>query len=255
MGDFTSVFGINNHGTLTGNFSAPDGSAHGFVYRDGAFTDVVVPGAGPSVKGFLGHLNEDEVALGGYSDAADVPHLILYDREGRMTFLPDPVPGALVTDATGRNTAGTIVGFVVDENGDQHGFVSGSEGVTLYDHPGGTRTRLFSINDRGQIAGQYFGPGNIRHGFILERGRLTPVDVPGSTGTAATAINNRGVIAGFYRAPDFTVHGFVLDRGRFTTIDFPGSSDTRLTDINDLGVIVGTYDFFSRGMIAVPATP
>src|SRR5258706_8486921 len=69
MGDFTSVFGVNNEGTLTGNFAAPDGSAHGFVFRDGVFIDVVVPGSGPSDHGSLADINERGTAVQGYSEA------------------------------------------------------------------------------------------------------------------------------------------------------------------------------------------
>lgn len=256
MGDFTSVLGVNNLGIFTGNYAAPDGTAHGFVFQDAVFTDVVVPGAGSVFLGSLGHLNEDGVAIGSYTDADDLSHTILYEvSSGQITFVPDPIPNALGTDATGLNSNGTIVGVLFDSDGVQHGFIQEGDEVTLFDHPNGTRTRLFGINDRRQIVGQYFDGANIRHGFLREGNRLTPIDVPGSTGTAATAINNRGQIIGFYRSPDFTVHGFLLEHGRFTTVDFPGSTDTRLTDISELGVIAGTYDFFSRGMIAVPVRP
>ncbi len=250
MGTFTSVFGINNRCTLTGNY-APIGEevAHGFLYERGVFADIMVPGA---AAGSLGHILDNGTAIGAYSDADDVSHTYLRDRHGTFTFVVDPLADAQGTDATGLNSQGTITGTLFDADGITHGFIQTEAGATIYDHPLGSRTRLFSINNKGQIVGQYFDAANVRHGFMLDGETLVAIDVPGSTGTATTAINDHGQVVGFYRDEQFVVHGFLLDHGEFTTIDFPGSSDTRLTDINELGVITGTYDFFSRGMVALP---
>lgn len=252
FGDFTSAFGINDVGVIVGNFAAPDGSGHGFLYQDGQFTDVTVPGSGPLDHGSLSDINNAGLAVGGYSDASDVFHTYLRGRRGGITKLPDPLPGALSTDASDINAQDAIVGTVIDGSGATHGFITAGGTTTIYDHPGAIRTRLLGLNNGGQAVGFWTDPSGLRHGFLLDGATATEIVIPGSTGTGCLGINDRGQIVGFYRDADFITHGFLLDHGALTTIDFPGSSDTRLTKINNGGVIVGTYDFFSRGMVAVP---
>ncbi len=251
MGSFTSAFGINSWGTITGNFAAPDGTAHGFLVRRGVFTDVTVPGAGGTFLGSLGDINEFGVAVGLYSDADDVGHIFLRFADGRITKLPDPVPNALDSDGTGINNFGTIVGTYFDAEGKIHGFIRRFGHYETYDYPGATVTRVNGINDRGQMAGQWSAAGR-SHGFILEDGETQPIEFPGAVSTRATCINNRGMVAGFYNNADGVFHGFVYRDGEFATVDFPGALDSAAFGINDAGVIVGTYDDFSRGFVARP---
>lgn len=253
LGDFTSAFGINDFGVITGSYAAPDFSAHGFLFKNGAFVDDVVPGAGPSAFGGLGDVNNLGTAVGSFSDASDLFHMYLRDRTGKHTILPDALPGALSTDATGINDFGWTSGTVTDADGHDHGFIYRRGVFTIYDHPGAVRTRLFGINNRGQVAGFWVDALGVRRGFVLAGGTVTPIEVPGAIGTGAVAINDWGQVVGFYADAGHVTHGFVLTLGKFTTIDFPGSTDTRMTAINNLGVITGTYDFFSRGMVAIPA--
>lgn len=253
LGDFTSAFGINDFGVITGNYAAPDFSAHGFVFKNGTFLDDVVPGAGPSALGGLGDVNNLGTAVGSFSDASDLFHMYLRDRTGKHTILPDALPGALSTDATGINDLGWTSGTVTDADGHDHGFIYRRGVFTIYDHPGAVRTRLFGINNRGRAAGFWVDASGVRHGFVLAGVTATPIEVPGALSTAATGINDLGQVVGFYTDAFHVTHGFVLTLGKFTTIDFPGSLDTRMTAINNLGVITGTYDFFSRGLVAIPA--
>lgn len=253
LGDFTSAFGINDFGVITGNYAATDGSVHGFVFKNGTFVDDVVPGAGPSVPGALGDVNNLGTAVGSFSDASDLSHTYLRDRTGKHTVLPDALPGALSTDATGINDFGWISGTVTDADGRDHGFIYRRGAFGIYDHSGAVSTRLFGINNRGQAAGFWVDALGVRHGFVLSGGTATAIEVPGAIGSAATAINDLGQVVGFYTGVDQVTHGFLLTLGKFTTIDFPGSADTRMTAINNLGVIAGTYDLFSRGMVAIPS--
>ena len=252
LGAFTSAFGINDAGTVVGNFGAPDETVHGFIEQNGVFTDIIVPGAASFDRGGLGAINDQGLAVGSYTDASEVGHMYLRDRGGNVTFLPDAIPGALSNDATGINLLGTIAGTVFDSDGNAHGFVFAGGVSTTYDHAGAVRTRLLGINDKGDVVGFWVDAGGVRHGLLISGGVEKEILVPGATGVGCSGINNQGQIVGFYSSAGVT-HGFLLDHGTITTIDFPGSADTRLTKINNLGVIVGTYDFFSRGMIATPS--
>jgi probable HAF family extracellular repeat protein len=252
MGSYTSAFGINNAGAITGNYLNVDGSIHGFLARKGSFVDDVFAGGGPTFQGALGGINHRGISLGYYSDADDVGHAYLRSPDGSHTSLPDAIPGAFDTDATGINNLGTIVGTVIDASGKTRGYIRRDGQTEIYDYPGAVRTRLGGVNDRGQVVGFFTGSDGRSHGFMLEVGTPTTFDFPGARSTRGTAINNRGVIVGFYNNDDFVFHGFIYQGGEFTTIDFPGSIDTAVFGINDQNLIVGTYDEFSRGFVAFP---
>ena len=63
MGSFTSAFGINNRGTIVGNFADEKLYAVGFVSIRGRFTEVVVPGSSTKEfadRGSLVDVNDSE---------------------------------------------------------------------------------------------------------------------------------------------------------------------------------------------------
>jgi probable HAF family extracellular repeat protein len=70
-------------------------------------------------------------------------------------MLNDPL-GVLGTGATGINNRGQIVGYYLDSNAKQHGFVySDGTYVTVDDPLGVNGSMATGINDRGQIVGYY----------------------------------------------------------------------------------------------------
>src|SRR5262245_6059786 len=92
LGEFTSAFNINNRGTIVGNYGAPDGSAHGFIFSNSQFTDVTLPGAVGFDLGSLGGVNDGGTAAGSFSDASDIFHPYLRDPSGAVTLLPASPP-------------------------------------------------------------------------------------------------------------------------------------------------------------------
>jgi uncharacterized membrane protein len=250
LGDFTSAYGINNGGTIVGNFVTADWELDGFVFQKGGFTDVAVPGGS---GGALNDVNDLEQAVGSFDDVeTGVVHAFVRSKSGQITVLPDAAPGAWLTEATGINNAGVIVGFFIDADGQAHGFVLCAGIYTTYDYPGATRTLLTRINDRGQIVGIWADADGHRHGFFLQNGDASSIDVPGAVTTRCTGINDWGDIVGWYEDADLIAHGFLLQGEKYTDINFPGAADSAALGINDHGVIAGTYDGFSRGMVAVP---
>lgn len=252
MGSFTSALGNNNYGTIVGNYAAMDGNAHGFLFRNGRFIDVTVPGSAGFDRGSLGDVNELGIAVGSFTDESDVAHAFVRGPLGNITVLALRSPDALTTEAYGINNFGTIVGNFFDAGGVRHGFIWRLGQYTTFDPPGAVSTRLNAVNDRGEIAGQYTDVESHVHGFILHNGNIRPVVYPGATSTRAASINNRGHITGFYNNEDGVWHGFIYRNGTYTSIDFPGSFNTVAFGINDGGVFVGTYDDFSFGYVATP---
>ncbi len=241
----TSAFGINDKGTIVGNYGVLSGGVDGFVFENGVFTDVPVPDS-PFV--FLYGINNRGVAVGSYySQDFSASYGLLYAPDGTLTTLPDPVSGASHVAAFGINDAGTIVGSV-----DGHGFILRKGVYTLFDFPGAAHgTSLHGINNAGQIIGIWSDAAYHAHSFILVQGDLFPIAVPGAVSTGCLGISNNGLIVGWYEKGG-KHHGFVLEAGLFSRLDYPGSFDCDPFGINDAGVVVGTYQFESLGFVAVP---
>jgi probable HAF family extracellular repeat protein len=253
LGAFTSAYGINNAGVIVGNYVSVDSTLDGFVFQNGRFTPVVVPGVTSDDRGALNDVNDRGQAVGGFTDGeTGITYTFIRGKAGDFTLLPDAAPGALLTEATGLNNSGTVVGFYLDADAHRHGFILQNGTYTTYDYPGALRTILTRINNRGQMTGIWVGTDLQRHGFLLQDGVATSIDVPGAVNTRTGGINNLGDIVGYYDDADFVSHGYLLKDGVFTTLDFPGAFDTTLLDINDHGVIAGTFDGFSRGLVATP---
>jgi hypothetical protein len=107
----------------------------------------------------------------------------------------DP-PGSVNTTVTGINTAGTVVGYFADDQGNFHGFSRGSSGqLTVIDAAGPmSKTTIYSINDSGEMAGDYYSNGYL--GFTLDRfGNFTSFSLAGDA-PFPYSINNDGLLAG-----------------------------------------------------------
>lgn len=256
-GNSTSAFGNNNSGMIVGNYVTRNQEVHGFIFDNGQFTDVFLQDADKGNRGMLADINDESVSIGSFNypkniDPNQVIHSFQRSATGIISILPDPAPGALLTEATGMNNSGIIVGFYHDENAARHGFIFRDGVYTTYDKPGAVRTLLMGINNQGKITGFYRDANLIGRGFTLFNGITEEIVFPGATETRPHGINKTGQIVGEYKDNAGITHGFLLENGKYRTLDFPGSFDTALFGINDDGVITGTYNGFSRGLIATP---
>jgi hypothetical protein len=168
----------------------------------------------------------------------------------------DPPQAAQVSAATLINSSGDIVGFYLDANFVQHGYLlSGGQYTTIDDPNAGTAagqgTFAGGINATGAIVGAYTDANFVQHGFLLSRGKFTTIEEPNAgtgagQGTVAGVINNSGDIVGAYTDANSVQHGFLLSEGKFTTIDDPNAGTgpgqgTNAQGISASGVIVGFY--------------
>jgi hypothetical protein len=65
------------------------------------------------------------------------------------------VPGSLFTVALGLDDAGNVVGFYVDSQGKEHGFLLQGTAYTSIDFPGAVATEALGTNNHGDIVGDY----------------------------------------------------------------------------------------------------
>jgi uncharacterized membrane protein len=182
-------------------------------------------------------------------------------REVQLTFTTIDVPGAMITNILGINTAGNMTGdYGETMNAPARGFSFVDGNFTLFDYPGGNDTVPVGINDSGVISGSAF----VRNytaivSFLYDGISFTTIRAPGKTVTLANGINNAGDIVGGYGSLA-TTKGFVRIGTRFKTISPPGEYINVFGNgINNFGQIVGTGDdtgfFYSHGKfnkIAVP---
>jgi probable HAF family extracellular repeat protein len=256
-GDNTSAFGNNNAGNIVGNYVTKNQEVHGFIFGNGQFTDVFLPEADKNNRGMLADINDESISIGSFNypkniDHDQIIHSFILDANGVISVLPDPIAGALLTEATGINNSGTIVGFYYDANSFRHGFIFKNGVYSTYDKPGAARTLLMGINNQGKIVGFYRDANGLGRGFSLFDGSTEDIVFPGAIETRPHGINKTGLIVGEYIDNAGITHGFLLQNGRYYKLDFPGSFDTALFAINDDVVITGTYNGFSRSLIATP---
>lgn len=216
----TQVTGINNVGTTVGFWSNTNlgvglDSNFGFVDQGGTFTNVNNPftaATPPTFNQLLG-VNDSNVAVGFYTDAAGVTHGYTYNIAG-STFSADINDPSAVgnTTAAAINNTGEIAGFYTDAQGVFHGFIDNGGTFTTLDALGATDTSLLGLNNLGQAVGFDILPDMTMHGIVCSVSLLTcsQVDDPFGIGTTTiNGVNDKGQLVGFYvNGADNTI-GFV----------------------------------------------
>jgi probable HAF family extracellular repeat protein len=179
----TDAFGINDHGQIVGAYADIGNGTHGYVYNQGSYTTLDVPG-GTTTQAW-GINNKGQVS-GLYASALPGRpnlHGFLLTDAG-YTTLDDPLgPGETI--ATGLNDRGQVVGYysaLIGPNtsgafiiSGQHAFLYSDGSYLTIDDPLATQgTFAYGINNAGQIVG-YYADGSGAYGFIA-----TPISgVPG----------------------------------------------------------------------------
>jgi hypothetical protein len=186
---FTEGRGINNSGTVCGNYLTSDGNVHGFFLSGGTFTEYDVPGA-PSTN-LLG-INDAGDFTGDFSDSNGIFHAFI-SVGGTITSFS--VPGANPTAAFElNNSKQLVVGYYV-EGIIQHGWFRDANGALHFpiDLSGSTGTVLFGVNDRNWVVGRYADSSGVSHGlFFVPPNNFFTFDYPGSTFTSLNGINAEG---------------------------------------------------------------
>jgi len=136
----------------------------------------------------------------GLSAAEDSARIITFDAPGAGTGAGQG------TYANGINAGGATVGWYVDGNNVNHGFLRTPEGtIVTFDAPGagtgaGQGTLAYAMNSSEEVAGEYFDGNGVQHAFLrASQGKITTFDAPGTgQGTFACDVNDAGEISGDY---------------------------------------------------------
>jgi probable HAF family extracellular repeat protein len=251
---WTRAFGINNFGTIVGEFADDSNVRHAFIYDRGRYSQFDYPGARRTIPNAV---NDGGQIVGTYFDSTGVPHGFVYFRGN---FSQINFPGSADTFARGINNRGDITGLYDGTQPVTHGFIFQSGQYRTIDAPHFEwpeylvpQTDVTGINDRGQMVGfAWFNDGaDFQTQFFFDRGVFTalPAFFCQCFGfefaiTYPRTINTAGEYGGWHQDwPHFSYNindgnfGYVTIHGYTHTIDGYG-----VYGMNDQGQIVG-YDF------------
>jgi len=204
---FTEGRGINNPGTVCGDYGTSDGNTHGFFLSGGTFTEYDVPGALSTVV--LG-INNPADFTGTFSND-NVIFQALVNIGGTLTSFS--VPGAAGTLAYQINDSKRLtVGYYVDASGILHGYYRDANGALHFpiDPPGSIQTILFGDNNRNWVVGRYTDSSGVTHGlFFVPPNNFFTFDFPGSTFTSLNGISSQGNITGRFVDASGIAHGII----------------------------------------------
>ena len=144
------------------------------------------------------------------------------------TYTSIDFPGAILTDVSGINASGEIVGSYNDASNVVHGFRFEHGMFVTIDYPGALSTAPVSINSRCDVAGFFLDSANQWHGFALSDGTYYVQDYPGATtGTFTLGISANGTLVGEFKLGQaFGQLGFAwtMRHGQYTQLIPPGSA-------------------------------
>ena len=195
---------LNKFGAIGGAYNTGFG-AHGFIYRDGVFTDVGTLG-GPYSE--VAAINDRGAAVGKSLTSSFQYHPYVYE-DGMIKDLGSF--GGSFGTASGINNHGVVVGTSLDSANMQQAFIYDGAGIRrlLPDLPESTAV---GINDHGAVIGWIHAAGT---SFVYDNGVLTMLDqIPevraaGLLWLVPTSINERGWVTGYAQRKSQTV-SFVL---------------------------------------------
>src|SRR5438046_4811652 len=204
---FTEGRGINNLGTVCGDYATSDGNLHGFFLSGGTFTEYDVPGA--VFTAVLGINNPADFA-GTFIDGSGIQQAFV-SVGGTLTLFS--VPAAVATLAYDINDSKQlVVGYYIDSSGILHGYYRDANGTLHFpiDPSGSVATILFGDNTRNWVVGSDADSSGLSHGlFFVPPNHFSTFDYPGSTFTSLNGINAQGFICGRYSDSSGIAHGFL----------------------------------------------
>lgn len=257
----TSVWDINNVGTMVGHSSSGAGTTAFVRSSGGDFTPLSGP-SGATASTAAG-ISDGGVVVGSFftgGGGGPGPALgFIYAGGAYTTFA---VAGADDTFLRGISPEGRYFsGYYSTAAQAGVGFVYDSlTGVfSTLSVAGSQLTIAQGINSAGILVGSDVlgGPPVTRPGFLYDiaTGTRTDVNLAGAEQTALRSIDDAGLLAGWYLDAANVAHGFVGAPASYETIDFAGAEATFVEGSNNARWLVGSYRDaagLSHGFVAVP---
>jgi len=264
----TQLTGLNDLGVKVGYFyKTNEGTAidnqFGFYLSGGVFHEVNNPktpkpadvqaGVSPQIENQLMGVNDHNIAVGFYNDAAGHSHGYTYNINSGTFSADINDPNAVSTVSAAINNLGGIAGFYTDAQGAIHGFLNHNNHFTTVDAPGASETELLGINDFGVAVGFDMVNGAM-HGITFDShtGKFTTLDAPNGIGTTTlNGINDLGQIVGFYVDAHGNTDGLLATPAADSVAK--GAAPVAMLSQHMASTFVTTSDSHGGPMVANPA--
>jgi hypothetical protein len=202
-GGFTRANGINDSGTVVGDFFGTDGVYHGyFFYTSGTYSPAY------NLPGFNEQRHKFSTSLFGISAGGNLAGSANPNGNTQGFVVIDGfdtefyAAGTDPTYAYAINDVGDAVGEFFDSDNTPHGFLRSQGVVTEIAYPGATWTVCNGINNDGVITGIYLDAAEYGHGFTYLNGVFATLDVQ------PNGLSNSGSYVGNYTAPGGAQRGY-----------------------------------------------
>ncbi len=221
---FTQGGQINDAAVAAGEYyDTAAGTYRGYLYDVGAevYHFFAVPGEPQHTTTGLAGVNDYGV-LCGFVSPPPYTSTNAFIYNGTVTIFS--VNGATSTTCAALNNTNEAVGYYLDVNGVNHGFLRTSTGtITTIDVPGASTTPgtapcagtvagtvALGINNAGYVSGHYWDTSNNEHGFIrTPSGSYIQIDVPGAYQTSGGGINDHVELVGHYADSACNPSGYI----------------------------------------------
>ena len=186
---------INNNNFIVGSFYDAASSVHGFIYKNGKYTQIDYPGSTETEA--LG-INDKGDIVGVYQTSGPLNFHGFLRHNGEFTTIDAP-QAQFGTKVSGINTNMAMVGTFDDSQG----FILRGGAFTVVNAPQlaseSPQTQLNGISNLGWISGQVF-TGGIWRGFWLKDQDVDFLERPGSIDSEVTGMNGHGDVVGCHDA-------------------------------------------------------
>lgn len=205
--------------------------APGFAFSAPLFTMTRLAAWFPNGSGAIG-LNDAGVMAGqGTKNGGEVG----------FVFDGKTIREASLSDITGINLQGQLVGNIRDFDGHIHGVTASGDIVTALGSLGGQSSNARAINKKGEIAGGAEVLGGQAHAFTYSAGVISDLGTLGGVFSFANDINDEGEVVGSSTTiGERSAHAFVYSNGRMTDLGalWTGGASNAYA-INNRGQITG----------------
>jgi len=208
----TVATGINDQGTIAGEYELADGQAFGFFLTNADY-DTFESGTlcgGQACDTDVSGINNHGDFAGSFRPGADLQPFI--DLDGVAIPVASPNSSTVAFFNALDNSSSAAVGNYLDsqENGHSFVYVVATQAIALIDIPGATQTFLSGINSQRTLTGYYVDAENVGHGVVVVGKQLVFFDYPGAIFTNLAGINDRNALCGSYIDDLGMSHGLIL---------------------------------------------
>ena len=251
----TSIYGINNSGTMVGYYIDEKYAIHGLLLVSGEATTIDDPASMWGTEAI--NVNSNGTIVGDYLLDSDGDIAGFSYQNGQFTDVGPS--GCIESAAAGINDSGEIVGWCTDSSDIVHGYLWNGENYIFLDYPGAySLTLAWGINNAGLVTLQWIDSnGNYEAATYNSATQeySAPINVPGAAQTYVHSINNAGDIVFSCYDASGNSYGALFTGGEFYTLLDPHGPDyTRPDGINDSLDIVGRWlkpgGNFEKGFVA-----